>query len=99
MLLKSAAPPKASKLPLLCGCSGGGAGATGALPGQFCLFAVGVTATPELGAALHARFAQVVDGVPVEGARYDFNVSHGNLVAFGAVRWAPVEISTVPTVS
>jgi hypothetical protein len=40
------------------------------------------------------RFAQVVDGVRVEGARFDFHVSHGNLVALGAGRWAPVRIST-----
>ena len=45
------------------------------------------------------RFAQVVDGVPVEGARYDFHVSHGNLVTLGATRWAPVRVSAEPTVS
>ena len=42
------------------------------------------------------RFRQVVDGIPVEGAHYDFHVAHGNLVAFGARRWAPVRISAKP---
>jgi hypothetical protein len=46
--------------------------------------------------AWQVLFAQVVDGVPVEGARFEFHVSHGNLVALGAQRWAPVGISTVP---
>lgn len=44
----------------------------------------------------HVRFAQVIDGVPVEQARYEFHVSHGNLVAFGADRWAPVAIDASP---
>jgi len=44
-------------------------------------------------------FRQVVDGVPVEGARYDFHVSGDNLVAFGATGFAPVTTSTTPTVS
>jgi hypothetical protein len=43
------------------------------------------------------RFGQVVGGVPVEGASFDFHVSKGNLVAFGARRWAPVETSPVPS--
>ena len=42
------------------------------------------------------RFKQVVDGVPVEGAHFDFHVAHGNLVAFGARRWAPVGVSAKP---
>ncbi len=41
-------------------------------------------------------FRQEVDGVRVDGARYDFQVSWGNLVAFGARRWAPVRISAIP---
>lgn len=41
-------------------------------------------------------FRHVVGGIPVQGARYDFQVSDGNLVAFGASRWAPVLRSTTP---
>ncbi|MBP7147726.1 MAG: fibronectin type III domain-containing protein [Acidobacteria bacterium] len=41
-------------------------------------------------------FRQVVGGVPVEGARYDFHVHSGNLVALGASRWAPVTRSPLP---
>ncbi len=41
-------------------------------------------------------FRQVVDGVPVEGARYEFHVSHGNLVAFGASAWGPVRRGVTP---
>ncbi len=44
-------------------------------------------------------FRQVVDGVPVEGARYDFHVAHGNLVSFGATRWGAVTVATAPTLS
>jgi FAD/FMN-containing dehydrogenase len=48
-----------------------GAGATGALRGAFCLFAVGVTPTPEAAGALHARFAQVVEALaPYEAGRF-----------------------------
>ncbi len=43
-------------------------------------------------------FRQVVGGVPVSGARFDFHVSRGNLVAFGATRWAPVRCATVPAI-
>jgi len=42
------------------------------------------------------RFAQIVDGVPVEGARIDFHVARGQLVAFGAERWATVHIDARP---
>jgi hypothetical protein len=45
------------------------------------------------------RFRQVVDGVPVEGAHFDFHVARGNLVAFGSRRWAPVRISIEPVLS
>jgi len=45
------------------------------------------------------RFRQQVGGVPVEGARYDFQLSHGNLVSFGATRWAPVLNSPMPSLS
>ncbi|MFN7964079.1 MAG: fibronectin type III domain-containing protein [Acidobacteriota bacterium] len=43
-------------------------------------------------------FRQSVGGVPVEGARLDFHVVHGNLVAFGAERWARVTGSVTPRV-
>ncbi|MDX1388675.1 MAG: hypothetical protein R3344_05770, partial [Acidobacteriota bacterium] len=43
-------------------------------------------------------FRQEVGGVRVEGARYDFHLSHGNLVAFGAHGWAPVSISPTPAI-
>ncbi len=47
------------------------------------------------------RLAQVVlrqeiGGVRVEGARFDFQVSQGNLVAFGASRLLPASIDAVP---
>jgi hypothetical protein len=41
-------------------------------------------------------FRQVVDGVEVENSRYDFHVGHGNLISFGATRWAPVRVSAEP---
>ncbi len=41
-------------------------------------------------------FRQAIDGVPVDGARFDFHVVHGNLVAFGVDRWARVTGSAVP---
>lgn len=41
-------------------------------------------------------FRQVVGGVPVDGARYDFQIVQGNLVAFGATRWAAVRTSPRP---
>jgi hypothetical protein len=53
-------------------------------------------ASGRTGDAWLIAFRQVVRGVPVQGARFDFHVSHGNLVAFGATRWAPVVRSTRP---
>lgn len=48
-----------------------GAGATGALRGEFCLFAVGVTPTPEAADALQAHFARVIDAMrPYEAGRF-----------------------------
>jgi FAD/FMN-containing dehydrogenase len=48
-----------------------GAGVTGALAGEFCLFAVGVTPTPEAAGALHARFGQVIAALaPWESGRF-----------------------------
>ncbi|UCF69160.1 MAG: hypothetical protein JSV80_07720, partial [Acidobacteriota bacterium] len=44
-------------------------------------------------------FRQVVEGVRVQGARYDFFVTQGNLVSFGATSWAPVRRGVVPAVS
>jgi hypothetical protein len=44
-------------------------------------------------------FRQVVDGVPVEGARYDFHVAEGKLVAFGATTWGKVRTSPVPSLT
>ena len=44
-------------------------------------------------------FRQQVDGVPVEGSRFDFHVSNGNLVAFGATRWSEVTTSPVPALT
>jgi hypothetical protein len=49
--------------------------------------------------AWQVTFRQVIDGVPVEGARFDFHVSGGNLVALGASGLAQVTISTTPTLS
>jgi fibronectin type 3 domain-containing protein len=51
------------------------------------------------GRAWQVTFRQVIDGVPVEGARYDFHVAGGNLVAFGAAGLAPVTSSTTPNLS
>jgi hypothetical protein len=42
------------------------------------------------------RFAQRVDGIPVEGARFEFHVSRGNLVALGSRLWSPVNIPSDP---
>lgn len=44
-------------------------------------------------------FRQVIGGVPVEGARYEFQLVNGRLVAFGASRWAPVNRSPQPTLA
>ena len=43
-------------------------------------------------------FRQVVDGVRVENARFDFHVAAGNLVSFGTHRWARVTTSGVPRI-
>ncbi len=43
-------------------------------------------------------FRQVVNGVPVEGARLSFQVAHGNLVSFGAENWSGVRRGTEATV-
>jgi len=48
-----------------------GAGAAGALAGEFCLFAVGVTPTPEAAGALRAHFGAVVQALaPYEAGRF-----------------------------
>ena len=44
-------------------------------------------------------FRQQIGGVPVEGARFDFHLSQGNMVAFGATRWSEVRTSPVPSLS
>jgi len=44
-------------------------------------------------------FRQVVAGVPVDGARFDFQVSLGRLVAFGATNWGAVRTSPLPALS
>jgi hypothetical protein len=44
-------------------------------------------------------FRQVVRTVPVEGARFDFHVVGGNLVAFGATRWGTVKAALKPRVT
>ena len=41
-------------------------------------------------------FDHVVAGVPVAGDHYQFAVSHGNLVQFGASRWSNVAVSPIP---
>ena len=46
--------------------------------------------------AYSLTFGQVIDGVPVDGARFDFHVVKGNLVAFGAPRWGRVTGSPLP---
>nr|MCU0231960.1 endopeptidase [Acidobacteriota bacterium] len=48
---------------------------------------------------LLVAFRQVVDGVPVEGARYDFQLVGGRLVALGAARWSEVRAETTPRLS
>ena len=45
------------------------------------------------------QFNHVVAGVPVVGDRYVFYIGHGNLMAFGAPRWAAVLASTVPALT
>ncbi|MCU0232118.1 MAG: hypothetical protein MUC67_12230, partial [Acidobacteria bacterium] len=41
-------------------------------------------------------FRQAANGVPVDGARFDFHVVQGKLVAFGIERWGTVRTRTVP---
>jgi subtilisin-like proprotein convertase family protein len=43
-------------------------------------------------------FDHVVGGVPVAGERYLFTIGHGKLISFGASRWSPVDVSTLPDV-
>lgn len=43
-------------------------------------------------------FRQVVNGVPVDGARFDFQIVRGNLVAFGVERWNRVRTPWQPRV-
>ncbi len=61
--------------------------------------------TPDLDAtvrrgdrAWQISFRQQAGGVPVEGSRFDFHISHGNMVAFGATGWSEVRTSPVPAV-
>ncbi len=49
--------------------------------------------------AFNLTFRQVIDGVPVDGARFDFHVVQGRLVAFGADRWARATTPRAPRVS
>ncbi len=49
------------------------------------------------GRAWQISFRQVVNSVPVEGSHFNFQVVQGNLVAFGAVKWARVHTSAVPS--
>lgn len=44
-------------------------------------------------------FSRAVDGIPVDGDRYLFHFGHGRLIAFGATRWIPIAVSTVPRIS
>ncbi len=44
-------------------------------------------------------FRQAVGGVPVADTRFDFHVVQGNLVAFGASRWATVQRGATPSLS
>ncbi|RMG47334.1 MAG: hypothetical protein D6718_03835 [Acidobacteria bacterium] len=41
-------------------------------------------------------FRQMAGGVPVDGARFVFEVVEGNLVSFGTSRWAPLTIDPTP---
>jgi hypothetical protein len=41
-------------------------------------------------------FRQAANGVPVDGARFDFQVVQGKLVAFGVERWGTVRTRTEP---
>ncbi len=47
-------------------------------------------------AVRHVLFAQVVEGVPVEGALLVFHVGHGNLLSFGGQFLSPVAESSAP---
>lgn len=49
-------------------------------------------------ATWQVTFRQEVDGVPVDGSRFDFHVSHGRLVAFGTHRWGRVRRDATPAV-
>ncbi len=44
-------------------------------------------------------FRQVVNGVAVQGARFDFQIVQGNLVAFGAQNWNGVSAGTTPALT
>jgi len=48
------------------------------------------------GRVMRIVFKQTIDDVPVEGSRYEFHVSLGNLVAFGTSRWAEVRTDPQP---
>lgn len=41
-------------------------------------------------------FRHVVGGVPVQGSRFEFQVSGGRLVAFGTARWGAIGRSAIP---
>src|SRR5438093_814723 len=44
-------------------------------------------------------FQRLVAGVPVADDRYSFVIGHGNLVSFGASRWARIDVSTIPSIA
>lgn len=45
------------------------------------------------------RFEQVVNGVPVRKSHVYFRINHGNLIQFGTHLYAPVTITTTPSIT
>ncbi|MBN2382319.1 hypothetical protein JXQ70_05495, partial [bacterium] len=45
------------------------------------------------------NYTQVVNGVPVEGATVNFRINRGNLLHVATEDYAPVKISTIPSIS
>ncbi len=53
---------------------------------------------PEASDVRQVVFDRVVGGVPVAGDRYVFTFGHGNLIAFGASRWTPIDTDPAPAI-
>ncbi|MDH3627386.1 MAG: hypothetical protein OES25_06985 [Acidobacteriota bacterium] len=68
-------------------------------PGQEHVFLDPATSGHRGPNTIQLRFEQRVDGVSVDGARFELHISQGRLVALGSRLWSPVRISAKPSLN